>query len=174
MNYWDNYYVKVPLGTIYRPAEPVNPLLWFGITGNTRLQRKPQEDERLMCDYVRLAIIHDYELRVSGTLSDSYILGDGYKGKWFERDKFWQDAWAYYHYSERVGEADRYPRGADEKLAQLGRAITRVRADLENQTRAVHENGQSARGEDKAWYWKLYEVTLGVVIEKILDAMRRM
>lgn len=93
MNYWDNYFVNVPIGTIYRSAEPVNPLLWFGVFGNAGIQRKPEDDEKLICEYVRLAVIHDYELRYSGTPTDSYIISDEYKGKWFERDKFCEGIW---------------------------------------------------------------------------------
>jgi hypothetical protein len=117
MNYWDNNFINVPLGTIYRPAEPVNPLLWFGLSGDTSLQRKPSENERLMCDYVRLAIIHDYELRYSGTPTDSYIISDKYKGKWFERDGFCRDFWTHY-------------RNNNEKLSHLHRAREHVQADL--------------------------------------------
>lgn len=117
MNYWDNDFVKVPMGTIYRPKEPVNPLLWFGISGNASLQRKPSENERLMCDYVGLAIIHDYELRYFGTPTDIYIISDEYKGKWFERDRFCQDFWAHY-------------RKHNEKLSRLERAFNRVQAEL--------------------------------------------
>ncbi len=130
MNYWDNYFVNIPLGTIYRPKEPVNPLLWFGISGNASLQRKPDDNEKLMCEYVRLAIIHDYVLRYSGTPTDSYIFNDNYKGRWFQRDEFCKDVWAYYHYVNQSPDLIHMPATAQEKLSQLSRALKHVQADL--------------------------------------------
>ena len=84
MNYWDNEFVNVPMGTIYRPKEPINPVLWFGTSGDPRLQRKPSQEERIMCDYVRLVALHDHVLRYTGTLSDNYIMNENYNGKWLD------------------------------------------------------------------------------------------
>jgi hypothetical protein len=129
MNYWDNPFINVDMGVIYRPTEPVNPLLWLGIIGNASLQRKPEENEKLMCEYVRLAITHDYELRYSGTPTDIPIISVDYKGKWFQRDKFCEDVWKYYHYNQGP-DLLHYPATDHEKLTQLDRAFARVQTDI--------------------------------------------
>jgi len=128
--YWDNQFIKVGFSVTHRPKEPVNPLLWFGIFGNASLQRKPEDNEKLMCTYVLLAIIHDYELRYSGTPIDSYIFSDDYKGKWFERDNFCEDVWKYYHYYNQYADLIHHPATANEKLPQLNRALEHVEHDL--------------------------------------------
>jgi hypothetical protein len=151
MNYWDNYFINVPLETIYRPKEPVNPLLWFGLFGNSGLQRIPSKSEKLMCDYVCLAIIHDYEIRFSGTPSDRYICSDkDYKGKWFRRDEFFKDIWEYYHYdTERTG-LWHLPATDQEKLSQLERALGHVKEDCEkNKKMEKDEKGNKPKGEKK-------------------------
>lgn len=130
VNHLDNSFVTVPIGTIYRPAEPTNPLLWLGIFGNAGIQRKPTNNEKLMCDYVRLAVIHDYELRYSGTPTDIPIFSADYKGKWFQRNQFCEDVWAYYHYDNQSPDLLHYPATPQEKLSQLKRALEHVQADL--------------------------------------------
>lgn len=147
MSYQDNLFINNDMGVIYRPAEPVNPLLWFGISGNTNLQRKPTQNEKLMCNYVRIAIIHDYELRYSGTPTDSYIFSDDYKGKWFERDKFYEDVWTYYYYDNQGPSLLHHSATAQEKLSQLNRALKHVQADLARLTPA--EIGQKEIFEAK-------------------------
>lgn len=47
---------------------------------------KPTESEALMCDYVSLAMLHNYELEEQETYAQ--IFSDKYDGKWFQRDKF--------------------------------------------------------------------------------------
>jgi hypothetical protein len=130
MGYEDNLFINVDLSVIYRPAEPVNPLLWFGLFGSAGLQRKPEDSEKIICEYVRLAVIHDYELRYSGTPSDSYIFSAEYEGKWFQRNKFCEDVWAYYHYYNQNPDLIHYPATAQEKLSHLNRALGHVQADL--------------------------------------------
>lgn len=95
IGYEDNAFINVDMGVIFRPAEPVNPLLWFGLFGNADIQRKPTEDEILVCEYVLLAIIHDEELYQP---VDRPIFSDKYDGKWFQRDKFRKEVWQYYRY----------------------------------------------------------------------------
>jgi predicted transcriptional regulator len=94
----DNQFLNIDwIALIFRPVEPVNPLLWFGLFGYAGIQRKPEEDEKLMCEYVRLAIVHDYNLLFhSGTPIDTRIISADYKGKWFQRDEFFKTVW-YYH-----------------------------------------------------------------------------
>ena len=128
--YRDKQFIKGGSSVTHRPKEPVNPLLWFGIFGNASLQRKPEDNEKLMCAYVLLAIIHDYELRYSGTPIDSYIFSDDYKGKWFERDNFCEDVWKYYHYYNQYADLIHHPATANEKLPQLNRTLEHVEHDL--------------------------------------------
>ncbi|MGA2091847.1 MAG: hypothetical protein ABSH16_00370 [Sedimentisphaerales bacterium] len=131
-NSWDNPFINVDSRVIFSPAEPVNPLLWFGIFGSSGIQRTPNESEKLMCEYVRLAIIHDYELRYSGTPTDSYIFSAEYKGRWFQRDKFCKDVWEYYHYDNQPADLLHYSAVPQEKLSQLNRAFARVQTDIAN------------------------------------------
>jgi hypothetical protein len=125
--YTDNYCVNVPMSVIYRPSEPVNPLPWFGIFGNPGIQREPTENEKLMCEYMLLAVIHDRELRQP---TDRPLFSNKYNDKWFERDKFREAVWTYYHYSYNKPSLLCYPATDQEKLSQLNRALERVKADL--------------------------------------------
>ncbi len=118
MNYWDNFFVNVPMGTIYRPKEPVNPLLWFPFShGNPAIQRPATDDEKLMCDYVLLSVIHDYGLRRS---TDRPIFSADYKGQWFEQNRFINEGGQYYYYSEQ------------EKFLQLILALEHVKQSQGN------------------------------------------
>ncbi|MCX5632748.1 MAG: hypothetical protein NTW93_03615 [Phycisphaerae bacterium] len=139
MSYTDNFWTNVDMGVIYRPVKPVNPLLWFGISGNASIQRKPAEDESLMCEYVRLAVIHDYELREP---TDKPIFSNKYIGKWFKRDEFRNDVGKYYHYANQPSYVT-----AEEKLSQLNRALDRVKAD-----------------KKKPWYKKTWTWIVGTVV----------
>jgi hypothetical protein len=116
----DNQFLNIDwIALIFRPVEPVNPLLWFGLFGYAGIQRKPEEDEKLMCEYVRLAIVHDYNLLFhSGTPIDTRIISADYKGKWFQRDEFFKTVW-YYH-SQLTESAQ----------SQLTRAFERIQDDL--------------------------------------------
>jgi hypothetical protein len=127
IDWTDNRFVNISIGVIYRPAEPINPLLWFGIFGNASLQRKPEENESLMCYYVLLAIIHDVELKQP---TDRPLFSDKYEGKWFQRNKFCEDVWAYYHYPNQDPSLLYHSATPQEKLLQLNRAFERVQADL--------------------------------------------
>lgn len=133
MNYSDNPWVEDPVSVIYRPREPVNPLLWFNIRGNANIQRGPKEDEKLMCDYVLLAVIHDYMLRQS---TDRPIFCEKYDGKWFKRDQFRQEVGQHY----LPNEATLYCKGRTTQeraeycqnlLSGLKRAFNQVKADIE-------------------------------------------
>jgi len=126
-NFDDNNFIKIPnpYSLIYRPPKPVNPLVWFELfSGNAGLQREAIEEEKLMWDYMRMAIIHDWEIQFSSRArTERPIFSAGYKGKWFERDRFCKAAWMYY----RCGNE----RSLQEKLSQLNRALQQVKADLD-------------------------------------------
>ncbi|MFA5291690.1 MAG: hypothetical protein WC496_01500 [Phycisphaerae bacterium] len=139
INWEDNRFINIDMGAIYRPVEPVNPLLWFGISGNAGIQRKPTQDESLMCEYVRLAVIHDFELRQP---TDKPIFTDGYTGKWFRRDEFRNKVGVFYHYPNGDSLAT-----AEEKLSQLNRALERIKTD-----------------KKKPWYKKTWTWIVGIVI----------
>ena len=86
----DNRFINVDTAVIYRPPEPVNPLLWFGFFGNATVQRPPTEEEKLMCDYFLLAAVHDQELQDP---TDRPIFPQRYEGKWFRPEKFRYALW---------------------------------------------------------------------------------
>lgn len=130
VDYWENEFVNIPMGVIYRPSRPVNPLPWFGFIGSARIQREPTEDEKLMCQYVLLAIVHDYELRFSGTPTDYFIYTKDYEGKWFQWKKFCEEVWIYYHYPVQEITLHRHTTTPQEKLSQLNRAFSHVHADI--------------------------------------------
>ncbi len=147
MSYCDNPGINnIPAYTIYRPAKPANPLLWFGIFGGASIHRKPTEDEKLMCDYVLMAVIHDYELRHSGTPTDSYIFSTDYKGKWFEWDSFLEAAGGYYHPYPIPG-ITYCSATAQEKLSQLNRALDHVKANIELNKLTKPTSGNEGRTE---------------------------
>ena len=171
MNSWDNCCINVPRGTIYRPADPANPLLWFGIFGDTSIQRKPTEDEKLMCDYVRMAVIHDYEVFHSGTPTDNYIFSADYKGKWFEWDSFHKAAGGYYHPHPNQG-ITYHAATAQEKLSQLNRALDHVKADIE---KLPTETGQENKDSKRKWervmnfFLIIYEKTMKSFFDSIMN-----
>jgi hypothetical protein len=136
---YENPFINVDIIVNHRPAEPVNPLFWLGTFGNASSQRKPTPEEKLMCEYVRMAIIHDYKLRYSGTPTDTPIFSADYKGKWFQRDEFCKDVWKYYLYYQNP---DRLHNTAtnNEKLTQLELSFERIRTDLA-QTPSETEKG---------------------------------
>ncbi len=131
----DNRFINIDMSVIYRPVEPVNPLLWFGIFGHADIQRKPSKDESLMCEYIRLAVIHDYELKQP---TDKPIFSDKYAGKWFRRDEFRNDVGAFYHY---------FNYNSEERLSQLNRALGRIKMD-----------------KRKPWYKKTWTWIVGTVV----------
>ena len=126
----DNLFINIEESVIRRPKEPVNPLLWFGFFGNANIQRPPTGKEKLMCGYVLLAIVHDCELQYSGTPIDRRIFSANYKGKWFERHKFCEDVWMYYHYEYPNPDMLHHPATAQERLSQLNRTLEYVHDDL--------------------------------------------
>ncbi len=150
INHNDNSFINVGIGVVRRPVEPVNPLLWFGIFGNASLQRKPDENEKLMCEYVRLAVIHDYEIRYSGTPTDTQIISADYKGKWFRRDEFREEVWKYYHYLYSEPNLLYQPATPQEKLSQLKRALDHVKAiHTESLQPSINAGGMDEREHKK-------------------------
>ena len=121
-------YLNIPDSLISRrPPEPENPVLWIKLRGGCVC--KPTEKEKLMCHYVLLAIIHDYEYRWTGSSTDTPIFSDKYDGKWFRRDEFIKETWMYYTNFGPI-----YQGGvtkANDKLSQLNLAFEHVQADIE-------------------------------------------
>jgi hypothetical protein len=154
----DNKFVRVPR-VYYRPNESVNPLLWFGLYGNPH--RKPTDDEILMCDYVLLAIIHDYELRQP---IDRPLFSDKYSGKWFERDKFRDEVSKFYNYPYQRSELFHHYIAPEEKISQLSRALEYVQADL--------AAAETERNTTPAKWWGI-PTCLGKILEKVLYVFTR-
>jgi hypothetical protein len=135
----------------YRQVEPPNPLLWLGLFGIAGLQRKPKDNEILMCEYVRLAIIHDIELKPS--LAVTPFFSAKYEGKWFERDRFSQKVWKYYYYPYE--ESPLFHRfNAQEKLSQLDCAFQRVQADLIGKQPPEQNRPEDSDAETKEQPWR--------------------
>lgn len=128
----DNRFVKVALVVCgyYRPAESVNPLLWFGLFGSAGIQRKPTENEVLMCDFFLLATIHDHELRKP---TDTRLFPDKYDGKWFERDEFRGFLWKEYRFPRQF--YSEVSPVNEKKLSVLTRALERVKAQKTEETK---------------------------------------
>jgi hypothetical protein len=170
MSYTDNFCVKVPMSVIRRPREPVNPLLWFGIFGNAGIQRKPTENEKLMCEYVLLAAIHDGELQQP---TDRPLFSDKYDGKWFLRDDFRERLWSYYFYDANTYPSitkifgPEVPESESERLLRLNRALEHVLADPK--PAETGENVAPVKGRGiKAFFWKLYETTVKAFFDSLL------
>lgn len=159
MNHWDNRCINIPENTIYRPAKSVNPLNWFGIIGcvDISTQRKPTEDEKLMCDYVRIGLIHDRKLSEH---TDSPIFSADYNGKWFKWDKFREVVWGYYKLYLIRG-ISYTPATPEEKISQLNRALGHVKADI--------ENGYDSTEEDKTISSKSVGADLANANKKLSD-----
>ena len=125
--YRDKQFIKGGSSVTHRPKEPVNPLLWFGTFGDPCPQREPTEDEKLMCEYVLLGLIHDYELQQP---TNSRVFSGKYAGKWFDRDNFRLETGGYYLYPNKEATLLCHSATAQEKLSHLNRTLDHVQADL--------------------------------------------
>ena len=135
------------------------------IRGNTRkLQRDPTEDEKLMCEYVLLAIIHDWELNEP---TDRQFFSNKYNGKEFafigmvpdgEGIRFTESEtvkltdickWVWQYFLNPVlGKPDLIETRptALEALHRLNRALEHVQADLANSEQAETDSQQKKIG----------------------------
>jgi len=100
---------------------PVNPLLWFGLFGNSGTQPPPtNEEEHLVFNCAKLSVVHD----IGGDLSPGderiFYRKNQYKGKYFRRDDFCWDLW--------------YKMQTPEGLAEVERALDRVLPAIEKNT----------------------------------------
>jgi len=122
---WDSSFVGDKMwNAFWRTPDPVNPLLWFeqeGLHGTPT--RAPNNEEKLMCEYVLLAVIHDEYIQQTDLTGRLIFWDRNYKGTWFQRNKFSQALWNIYYYvkNELV---------ANEKRAKVERALQHVYADL--------------------------------------------
>lgn len=161
ISFEDNQYIKMDMGVIFRPAEPVNPLLWFGLFGDAGKQPTPtSEKNHLVFNCARLSVAHD----IGGDLPPGderifYRKDNPYQGKFFRRDDF---CWALWNEL-------RTPDG----LATVERAWDCVRPAIEENVEKPTETGRDIApgisGWIKSWLWKLYEKTLKVVVEAVLE-----
>ena len=124
-----NRFVNVPPYNIYRPIEPVNPLLWFECFGDVNKQRKPTEDEKLMCDYVLLAIVHDYTQRISRTAMDFCFWFKDDEEKWADDvEKWFKDEGRLFNKAGFYNKIGGYY--AANHQNGLVRALERIKADI--------------------------------------------
>jgi hypothetical protein len=148
----ENMFLNIDRDVVYRPIEPVNPLLWFGFYGNASSQRKPNENEKLMCMYVLLAVINDGNLKYRETPTDTLFFSADYESKWFQRNKFRIETWV--HYSTLQNPQGQgsciFPNyfAEEDKLRQLTLAFEKVKEDLagtiKTKVKLIYEKGVSA------------------------------
>lgn len=94
MMHTDEMFVNLQGDRIFRPAEPVNPLLWFDLVGNPAIQRDPTDEEEFIRDCTILSIYHDFQnIQVLGWSEEHIFRKDDYAGKYFERDDFCWALW---------------------------------------------------------------------------------
>ncbi|MHC4395873.1 MAG: hypothetical protein ACYS1A_09480 [Planctomycetota bacterium] len=99
----DNPFDSIP---VYRPPLlelPVNPVFWFfnemaHYLHDTDPIKQPDEKELLMCDFVRLAVIHDESCSYNKNIM--VYKNKNYEGK-FERNSFTKDLWEAYKNPEK-------------------------------------------------------------------------
>jgi hypothetical protein len=153
---------------------------------------KPTESEALMCDYVLLAIIHDGTLEEQ-TQTYTQIFSDKYDGKWFQRDKFRKgiptrgdrDAFESFFsmdYKKLSYYLSNYPyrprkpvnplwwfRIDGDWLKHLERAFKHVQADLANIKPTESVGNATLKSKIKDFLWTLYEKTLKVVVDAVME-----
>jgi predicted DNA-binding protein YlxM (UPF0122 family) len=150
MCYADYAFIADSLHFAYRLAKLVNPLLWFDIFGNADIQQKPKPEDELMCDYVKLAVIHGCTLRgpaKGDTIvlnGERYFFADPdnpklpypnlperlfsyeYTGRWFKREEFRKQVWQYYSHTQIPRDLQKELR---KKLSELKDALERIQSD---------------------------------------------
>lgn len=129
-DYWDyiakdDSFIYIP---VYRPPLlelPANPVFWFfnemgRYLNDTDPIKQPDKKELLMCDFVRLAVIHDESCSYNKSIM--VYKNRKYEGK-FKRDSFTKDLWEAYKNPEK----DNFIRTHKRTLNQ---ALQHVKADL--------------------------------------------
>jgi len=125
---------------VYRPPLlklPQNPIFWFfnemgHYLNKTDLVKQPDEKELLMCDFVRLAVIHDESCGYNKSIM--IYKNRNYEGK-FKRDSFTKDLWEAYKNPKKDDFISTHRR-------ILKQALKHVQADLANLKPA--ETGQKS------------------------------
>lgn len=143
----------------------VNPLLWFypemdKYFSSNDLARPPRNDEKLMCDFVRLAAIHD-ESCAYQTPTMVYKRKE-YEGR-FLRNDFTKDLWASYKTPKNKSFEETHKR-------TILYALENVKANLDKKAAETEQKIISTwHSRIGAWLWKLYERSLKVVFDAIMD-----
>ncbi len=122
----DDWVLQAPL--VYRPPLlelPQNPVFWFFSEMGRYLSdidpiKQPDEKELLMCDFVRLAVIHDESCSYNKSIM--VYKNRNYEGR-FKRNDFAKDLWEAYKNPEK----DNFIRTHRRTLNQ---ALQHVKADL--------------------------------------------
>lgn len=122
----DDWVNSAPL--VYRPSlleMPLNPVFWFFsemdiyFSGEDQV-KQPDKKELLMCDFVRLAVIHDESCEYNKSIM--IYKNKNYDGK-FERDGFAKDLWETYQNPKN----DNFKRTNERMIKQ---ALEHVKADV--------------------------------------------
>lgn len=145
----EHWATKAPL--VYRPPLlelPPNPVFWFFSEMDKYLSdndpiNPPDEKKRLMCDFVRLAIIHDESCDYDKSIM--IYKNKNYNGN-FKRDDFAKDLWAAYKNPEK----DNFKKTHERTLRK---ALKYVKTDVvrrKNDNKKKQERLQEPRGTYKA------------------------
>ena len=134
------------------PRDIVNPLLWLF----NKQQRDPSDAERLLCDCALLSILHDEGGRLT-KLDKKIYRHETYTGKYFQRNQFCEALWY-----------DVLIEPKNDQLIQF--AFETVKAYLTSEKPAgTEQKGTFAKPEKESWLWKVYEKTLKVIVDSVLD-----
>ena len=166
---WDYY-----LGFWRSENSPPDPLAWLRPLGSSPT-RPPTDDEKLTCDYFLLAVVHD------GALPD--ITDKRIYFRW-AKNNMWTDL--------NGGSIAAIPAEAmqlwkeisewnnDQELFELPRirchierALEHVKADLGEEPAETGRKTTPGKGEGENRLWKLYEITLKVIIDAVLKMLRQ-
>jgi len=144
IHYIDKLFINTSDINIYRAPGSINPLLWFGFFGNASLQRRPSEKEKLMCNYVLLAIIHDYVILSSSRPTDHLIYPRYEDRKYFKLEKFYRELGKYYC-NQTYEESLYHPASLQGNLLHLDRVFEHLKVDIKKQMINEKENKSSCK-----------------------------
>jgi hypothetical protein len=127
-------------------------------------QRKPTDDEILMCQYVRLIVIHDRLAEMRSVTT--FCFSDDRIENGTDEQEVARNVW------------DKFKRVYDKRIQQIEAekikaALVAVKADLVNLKPAETEQETTPAkywgiGD---WLWKLYEKTLKIIVDAVLEKL---
>ncbi len=131
------------------------------------------DDEKSMLEYFSLAVIHDWDLIDSNNPTARLICFENPANKYSELNEIAHGSWELLRDFSHVQE---YQMG-DQIRSNITRALEHVKVDLaEKHSRhekpaETEEKATLAKSERESWLWKLYEKTLKVIFDAVLERM---